>query len=92
MTATAAEPFTIRVHVLDAWDQLTLAVTAETTVGEVKRRALSDALGGRPVDPDAYEVKLRGGLVTDEGVTLDVLGVHANVALIVLPRRRRPAW
>jgi hypothetical protein len=42
------------------------------------------------VDPDAYVVKLRGAEVFDEAATLGALGVPANAALIILPRRRRP--
>jgi hypothetical protein len=82
--------FAVRVTVTEAWDQVTLAAGPDTSVGELKRRGLSEALGGRTVDPDAYVVKLRGAEVFDEAATLGALGVPANAALIILPRRRRP--
>ena len=90
MTVVAGDSFAVRVMVTDAWDQVTLAAGPETTVGGLKRRALAEALGGRPVDPDAYIVKLRGAEVFDEDATLGALGVRANTPLIVLPRRRQP--
>jgi hypothetical protein len=82
--------FTVRVTVTEAWDEVRLAVAPGTLVAELKRRALAEALGGRPVDADAYVVKLRGAEVLDEEASLATLGVRANAPLIVLPRRRRP--
>jgi hypothetical protein len=85
----ASGTFPIRVAVPDVWDHVTLDVNGATTVGEVKRRALEQALG-RSVAEDLFLVKHRGGEVLDETITLERLGARANSALIVLPTRRRP--
>ena len=90
MTAVAALPFTVRVMVTDAWDTLDLPVSADTRIGELKRRALEEALAGRAVDPGDYLVKFRGAAILDETVTLRTLGAQANTPFIVLPRRRQP--
>jgi len=89
---TVAAPgatFPIRVAVPDVWDHVTLDVSGSTTVAEVKRRALEQALG-RVVTEDGFLVKYQGGQVLDEGITLQQLGARANTSLIVLPTRRRP--
>jgi hypothetical protein len=90
VTAAVGGRFTVRVTVTDAWDQVTLAAGPSTTVAEVKRRGLAEALGGRVVDQDAYVVKVGGAEVFDEETTLLALGVPDNAALIILSRRRRP--
>jgi hypothetical protein len=90
VTAVASRRFTVRVMVTDTWDQVELPVSEDTGVDELKRRALDEALGGRPVDPGDYVVKFRGAAILDEGVTLGALGVGANAPFIVLPRRRQP--
>lgn len=80
----------MRVMVTDTWDHVELPVNADTRVAELKRRALDEALGGRPADSDDYVVKFRGAAVLDETVTLGTLGARANAPFIVLPRRRQP--
>jgi hypothetical protein len=92
VTAVTAPPFTVRVMVTDAWDQVELPASGGTSVAELKRRALEEALGGRVVDPSAYVVKFRGAAVLDERVTLRGLGAGAGAPFIVLPRQRRPVW
>ena len=90
MTAVAADRYAVRVMVTDAWDQVFLAVTAETTVAELKRQALTRALKRSDLPAAEYMVKFRGAAVTDESTTLRALGAGANAPLIVLPVRRRP--
>ena len=88
MTAVA-ERFAVRVMVTDVWDQVFLAVEPGTTVAELKRRALAQALR-RPAPADDYVVKFRGGAVLDESTTLQALGAVPNAPFIILPRRRQP--
>ena len=86
---TAASAVRVRVMVTDAWDHVALDAPPDVTLAEVKRRALAQATG-RSQDPAEYEIKYRGGLVLDEGVTVAGLGLADGAPLIVLPRRRRP--
>jgi len=88
MTAVSAR-FAVRVMVTDVWDQVALAVEPGTTVAELKRRALEEALKRAPVRLEDYVVKFRGAQVFDESTTLAALGVGANSPLIVLPARRQ---
>lgn len=88
MTAVT-ERFAVRVMVTDVWDQVTLAVEPGTTVAELKRRALEQALK-RPAPVEEYVVKFRGGAVLDETTTLQALGAVPNAPFIILPRRRQP--
>ena len=89
MTAVS-DRFAVRVMVTDVWDQVFLAVEPATTVAELKRRALAQALKRTDVDVEDYVVKFRGGAVLDESTTLAGLGAGANAPFIVLPGRRRP--
>jgi hypothetical protein len=84
------ERFPVRVTVTDAWDVIELAVTDATTVAELKRRALDEAMGPGVTDPAAYLVKFRGAAVLDEQMSVSALGAGPNVPFIVLPRRRQP--
>lgn len=79
----------VRVTVQDVWDELPLAVPGDTTVAQLKTRALSDARVRR--DPAGYVMKFRGAELRDESLTLDAAGLVPNAALVVIPRRRRPA-
>lgn len=88
MTAVT-ERFAVRVMVTDVWDQVFMAVEPGTTVTELKRRALEQALQ-RPAPVEDYVVKFRGGAVLDEATTLQALGAVPNAPFIVLPRRRQP--
>jgi hypothetical protein len=93
MTAVAHR-FTVRVMVTDVWDQVVLAVEPSTTVAELKRRALTQALkrDAPPSPPAAQDhvVKFKGAQVLDESTTLAALGAQANSPFIVLPGRRQP--
>lgn len=85
----AGTRFGVRVMVTDVWDQVLLAVEPGTTVADLKRQALGQALKRARVRPDDYVVKFRGAQVLDESVTLAALGVVPNAPLIVLPARRQ---
>jgi hypothetical protein len=80
----------LRVTVTDVWDTVALEATPETTVRDLKERALSEATG-RTLDPRGYVVKLRGAPVLDEDQTVARLGLADGVPLVVLPARRQPA-
>lgn len=84
MTATLP----VRVMVEDAWDEVALDLPADTSVAEVKRRAL--ALTRVEGDPAGYVVKFRGAEVADESRSLAETGLVPNAPLIVLARHRRP--
>ncbi len=89
MTAVA-QRFAVRAMVTDVWDQVFLAVGPETSVAELKRQALTQALKRADVRPEDYVVKFRGAQVLDETTTLGALGAGPNAPFIVLPARRRP--
>ena len=88
MTAVS-ERFAVRVMVTDVWDQVVLAVDPSTTVSELKRRALAQALKRAGVRLEDYVVKFRGAQVLDESTTLAALGAGPNSPFIVLPGRRQ---
>jgi len=88
--STVAQRFAVRVMVTDVWDQVFLAVEPTTTVAELKRQALAQALKRANLPLDEYIVKFRGAQVLDEAVTLAALGAVANAPFIVLPARRQP--
>ncbi len=77
----------VRVMVQDAWDQVNLELSAGSTAQELKQKAL--ALTHQSGKPEDYLVKFRGASI-DETRSLNELGVVANAALIVMPRKRRP--
>lgn len=79
----------VRVTVLDTWDEVPLDLPADTPVAEVKSRALRATRVTRA--PGDYLVKYLGAELQDESASLAAAGVAPNGALIVLPRRRRPA-
>jgi hypothetical protein len=85
----AVDGTTVRVTVIDAWDQVVLTVPPDATMAQVKREGLARALG-RPVAPEDYVIKFRGALVLDESQTPADLGAGPNAPFIVLPARRRP--
>jgi hypothetical protein len=89
MTAVAHR-FTVRVMVTDVWDQVVLAVEPSTTVAELKRRALTQALKRDASAAQDYVVKFKGAQVLDESTTLAALGAQGNSPFIVLPARRQP--
>ncbi len=78
---------TVRVTVLEAWDEITLKVPPSTTVHEVKQLALQAV---RVIDnPAAFLVKFRGAELPHEDRTLSQSDIPPDGALIVLRRRRR---
>jgi hypothetical protein len=85
---TAAAAVHVRVSVTDTWDTVSFDVPPETTIAELKARALERALVR--ADPAAYVVKFRGARILDEERTVSALGLPDGAALIVLPARRRP--
>ncbi len=89
MTAVG-ERFAVRVMVTDVWDQVFLAVEPTTTVAELKRQALAQALKRAQVRLEDYVVKFHGAQVLDETTTVAALGAVPNSPFIVLPARRQP--
>lgn len=85
---SAETAIAVRVSVTDAWDTVRLDATPDTTIAELKARALERTLGR--ADPTRYIVKFRGGRVLDEQQSVAALEVPDDAALIVLPDRRRP--
>jgi hypothetical protein len=82
--------FSVRVMVTPVWDQVSLPVDQGTSVGEIKKRALTEATGRQDLVLPDYVVKYRGAEVLDESQTLAALGAGANAPFIVLPARRQP--
>jgi hypothetical protein len=81
-------PLRLRVMVQDAWDEIPLDLPPDTSLAELKRRALDATRVVR--DPDEYVLKFRGAELYDESRSLADAGLVPNGAVIVLPRRRRP--
>ena len=90
MTAAVEARIPVRVMVTDVWDQIPLAVAPTTTIAELKRQALTEALKRDGIPLRDYVVKFRGAQVLDEGTTLAALGAGPNSPFIVLPARRQP--
>lgn len=88
--SAVSERFAVRVMVTPVWSTVQLAVDETTTVAQLKREALRQALKDPAVDEDLFEVKFRGAAVLDESATLGSIGVVPNAPLIVLPARRQP--
>ena len=78
----------VRVMVEDVWNEVHLELPGATSVGEIKRQALTRTQVKR--DPSEYLVKFRGAELSDESRSLADSGLVPNSALIVLSRRRRP--
>lgn len=82
-----SETLPVRVTVMEAWDDVTLDLSAATTLRDVKQQSLAAV---RLVeDPSEFLVKFRGAEMPDESRTLADVGFPAGGALIVLRRRRR---
>ena len=79
----------VRVTVLDTWDEAFLNLSPATPISELKRAALTHARIRR--SPGEYLVKYRGAELDEAGRTLADAGITQNASLIVMPRRRRPA-
>ncbi|MCU0621391.1 MAG: hypothetical protein MUC69_07815 [Gemmatimonadales bacterium] len=78
----------VRVLVQDTWDEVRLAVPSSTPVGVLKATALRQA--GVVEGAEGFVAKFRGALLDDEDRSLAEVGMVPNVAVIVMPRRRRP--
>lgn len=81
------ETVTVRVMVLETWDEIPLTLPLTATVAHLKREALAAARAGLPAE--RCELKFRGALCSDEA-TLGSLNLVPDANLIVLPRRRIP--
>lgn len=81
----------VRVWVPDVWDVVPLEIAPDTTIAEIKSRALARAIGhARRADPATFVVKYRGALVLDESRTAADLALPDNAPLIVMAGMRRP--
>ena len=89
MTVVGAQ-FPVRVMVTDVWDQVSLTVAPTTTIADLKRAALTQALKRRSMPLQDHVVKFKGAQVLDESTTLAELGAVPNSPFIVLPARRQP--
>lgn len=78
----------VRVTVLDTWEEIPLTVPASTPIADVKQAALSKSRVRRA--PAEYVMKYNGAELYEPGNTIGQAGVPANGALIVLRRRRTP--
>jgi len=84
----AGQELSVRVTVADAWQVVPLSLPPQSTVAELKGRALVRVgVGARR--QDEFEVKVGGAQVRDEGQRLDAAGVRDGSGVVVLPRRRR---
>jgi len=76
----------VRVHVLDAWDEVVMELPASTSIASIKQQALAAAhVAG---DPDEFLVKFRGAELRDQSRSLADEEVPADGALIVMRRHR----
>ena len=79
-------PLSVRVTVLDLWEEVGLTLPGATSISDLKRAVLTQArVRGAPGD---YVVKYNGAELYEPGNTLANAGVVSNGALIVLRRRR----
>jgi hypothetical protein len=78
----------LRVTVLDVWDEVPLELSADASLAELKRKALTATRVTR--DPAQYVLKFRGFELQDESKSLADAGLVPNGAVIVMPKRRRP--
>ena len=78
----------LRVHGAEVWDAVRVEASDSTLVRRVKQAALAVLMPD--VDgPDAYVVKLHGGEIRNEGLSLAAAGVKSGATLLVMSRRRR---
>lgn len=84
----SADSLRVRIMVHEAWDELELDFPATTSVRDAKQRALELTHVDEPAG--IFEVKYRGALILDEGLSLRDAGIVPNAGLIVLRSRRSP--
>ncbi len=81
-------PLSVRVTVLDSWEEVPLTLPGNTPIADLKRTVLTKLRIRR--GPAEYVVKYNGAELYEPGNTLARAGVVPNGALIVLRRRRDP--
>ena len=85
----AAERWTVRVQVADAWDAVAVSTPPTESVLALKQRALA------VLRPDAtyhedFVVHLRGVAIADEHASLADVGAADGSIFLIMYRRRRP--
>jgi len=86
-----AAPLSLRVTVLDTWQEYPFSVAPTMRISALKQAALDRASLGKRAAGD-YMVKYRGAeLMESDDRTLEGAGVVPNAALIVLSRKRNPS-
>ncbi len=89
IAAPGAGVFTIRVTASDVWDTVRITARPETTVDEVKQRAVA-AFYAEDAVADDFVLKLRGWEMLDERAALADSGVLDGSTILLAYRRRRP--
>lgn len=84
-----AGTLTVRVEVAELWDTVRVVARPETTVAEVKKRAVADFFPGHAY-ADEFVLKLRGWEMLDERQPLSASGVVDGSIILLAYRRRRP--
>jgi len=82
-------PIEVRVRIMDTWEEHSFRLPPDALVSDLKREALLRSRLRHA--PEEYELKYRGALVDEGQSTLAEAGVESGAAVIILPRRRRPA-
>ncbi|MEK6611743.1 MAG: hypothetical protein AABZ29_03045 [Gemmatimonadota bacterium] len=83
-----ADPMTIRVQAVDAWDVVAVQAGAGTPMRAVKDAAFA-ALGAAHDTPADFVMKLRGIEVRDEALSLADGGARDGSTFVLMRRRRR---
>jgi hypothetical protein len=84
-----ADAMTVRVQLADAWDSVAVEAGAATTLRAVKEAAF--AVMGHPHDRAAdFVMKLHGGEVPQENLTLGDSGACDGSTFILVSRLKRP--
>ena len=83
-----ADPVTVRVQVVDAWDIVAVRAGAGTPMRTVKDAALA-ALGTAHDVAGDFVMKLHGIEVRDEAVSLTEGGARDGSTFVLMRRRRR---
>lgn len=88
LTLGGADPMTVRVQLVDAWDVVAVEAGALTPMGAVKDAALA-ALGAAHDAAADFVMKLRGIEVRDESLALAHGGARDGSTFVLMRRRRR---
>lgn len=81
--------FTIRIQSADVWDTVRMRCNADTSLRAVKLAAMKELLPDVRHETD-YMVKLGGGEIRNEAVTLGELRVGDSSLMFLDARRRHP--